>query len=70
MVCMATGGPEKYTGRSMKDAHKNLAINEAQWNAMAADFKKVLDNFKVPEAEQKELFDIVGTTKADIVVAK
>jgi hemoglobin len=70
MVCMATGGPEKYTGRSMKDAHKNLAINEAQWNAMAADFKRVLDKFKVPEAEQKELFDIVGTTKADIVVAK
>jgi len=27
---------------------------------MAAEFKKSLDKFKVPEAEQKELFDIVG----------
>ncbi len=33
-------------------------------------FKKSLDKFKVPAAEQKELFDIVGTTKADIIVRK
>ena len=32
--------------------------------------QKSLDKFKVPAAEQKELFDIVGTTKADIVVRK
>jgi len=35
---------------------------------MAAEFKKSLDKFKVPAAEQKELFEIVGKTKADIVV--
>jgi hemoglobin len=29
-----------------------------------------LEKFKVPATEQKELFDIVGTTKADIVVRK
>ena len=34
------------------------------------EFKKSLDKFKVPAAEQKELFDIVGTTKTDIVVRK
>ena len=32
--------------------------------------QKSLDKFKVPAAEQKELFDIVGTTKADIVTGK
>jgi hemoglobin len=37
---------------------------------MAAEFKKFLDKFKVPAAEQKELFDIVGKTKADIVARK
>ena len=37
--------------------------------AMGADFKKVLDKFKVPEREQKELFAIVETTKGDIVIS-
>lgn len=69
LVCQVTGGPEKYTGRSMKDAHAHLNITETEWAAMAADFKATLDKFGVPEKEQQEIFDIVGTTKGDIVVA-
>ena len=68
MVCMATGGPCKYSGRSMKDSHKHLNISGKEWDAMAADFKMSLDKFKVPEKEQSELFAIVGTTKKDIVM--
>jgi hemoglobin len=67
MVCEATGGPEKYSGRAMKETHAHLGITEAEWQAMAADFKTTLDKFGVPPAEQDELFAIVGTTKADIV---
>ena len=67
MVCQATGGPEVYTGRSMKTAHAHLNISEREWQAMAADFKVTLDKFAVPEPEQQELFAIVETTKADIV---
>lgn len=70
LVCQVTGGPQRYTGRSMKEAHKNLNITEKEWQAMAADFKKTLDKFKVPEKEQKELFAIVGSTKKDIVASK
>ncbi len=69
LVCQSAGGPEKYTGRGMKESHRHLNITEKEWQAMAADFKKVLDKFKVPEAEQKELFAIVETTKKDIVMA-
>ena len=69
LVCQVTGGPQQYTGRSMKEAHKHLNITEEQWQAMAADFKQTLDHFKVPEKEQNELFTIIGTTKADIVMA-
>jgi hemoglobin len=68
LVCQVTGGPCKYVGRGMKESHAHLNIHEKEWQAMAAEFKKSLDKFKVPEAEQKELFDIVGTTKGDIVV--
>ena len=67
LMCQVTGGPEKYTGRDMKEMHANLKISEKEWDAMAADFKATLDKFKVPEKEQAELFEIVGSTKGDIV---
>jgi len=68
LVCEVTGGPEKYAGRSMKEAHHHLNITEKEWQAMAADFKKSLDKFAVPDTEQKELFAIVESTKSDIVI--
>jgi hemoglobin len=68
MVCQASGGSEKYTGRGMKESHQHLNITEKEWQAMLADFKKVLDKFKVPEQEQKELIAIVESTKKDIVL--
>ncbi|MCZ6776779.1 MAG: group 1 truncated hemoglobin [Ignavibacteria bacterium] len=68
MVCQATGGPQKYTGRSMKDSHKHLNITEREWEAMIADFKITLDKFKVPEKEQNELIKILESTKKDIVM--
>lgn len=70
IVCQATGGPQVYTGRSMKESHQHLQITEGEWQAMAAEFKKSLDKFKVPDREQKELFAIVESTKKDIVVTR
>jgi hemoglobin len=70
LVSQVTGGPEKYAGRSMKEAHQHLNITEKEWKAMSADFKKALDKYKVPEREQKELIAIVEGTKKDIVIAK
>jgi hemoglobin len=67
-VCMATGGPCKYTGMDMNTSHAGFKITEKEWAALAADFKATLDAFKVPDAEQKELFAIVESTKGDIVV--
>jgi hemoglobin len=67
LVCEVTGGPCRYTGRSMKESHAKLNINDAQWNAMVADFRKTLDTFKVPSREQEQLIGIVGRTKEDIV---
>ncbi len=67
LVCEATGGPCKDTGRAMKESHQHLNITEAQWLAMVVDFQKTLDKFKVPSREQEELIAIVGSTKKDIV---
>ncbi|MBI5474769.1 MAG: group 1 truncated hemoglobin [Ignavibacteriae bacterium] len=70
MVCMATGGPCKYTGRSMKESHKHLNITEKEWDALVVNFKESLAKFNVPEKEQNELLTIVGSTKGDIVTVK
>ncbi|HSC26426.1 MAG TPA: group 1 truncated hemoglobin [Vicinamibacterales bacterium] len=67
LVCEVTGGPCKYSGRTMKDAHERLNITEAQWQAMVSDFRKTLDKFKVPPQDQAELVTIVESTKKDIV---
>jgi hypothetical protein len=34
------------------------------------DFRQTLEKFKVPAAEQSELFTIVDSTKKDIVLSK
>jgi len=67
LVCEATGGPCKYTGRAMKESHQKLNITEGEWQAMVVDLRRTLDKFKVPAREQEELIIIVGSTKKDIV---
>jgi hemoglobin len=68
MVCWATGGPQKYTGRSMKESHQHLMITAAEWEAFLDDLQKTLDRFAVPAAEQAEIKAIVASTRGDIVV--
>src|SRR6266581_4416520 len=48
MVCWATGGPQKYTGKSMADSHAQLKITAAEWDAFLDDFGQTLDQFAVP----------------------
>ncbi|MBI3301845.1 MAG: group 1 truncated hemoglobin [Deltaproteobacteria bacterium] len=69
MVCWATGGPQHYTGRSMRDSHAHLSITEDELQAFMADFDATLDRFDVPQREREELIALVESTKGDIVVA-
>jgi hemoglobin len=68
MVCGATGGPQRYTGRTMKDSHQALMITADEWQAFLDDFQQTMDKFGVPQTEQDELKAIVDSTRADIVV--
>jgi hemoglobin len=69
MVCWATGGPQKYTGKSMFDSHAHLKITSQEWAAFLDDFQQTLNKFAVPADEQAELKAIVNSTRSDIVVA-
>ena len=68
MVCWAAGGPQKYTGRSMSESHKEMKITAPEWEAFMDDLQQTLDKFGVPAQEQGELKAIVESTRADIVV--
>src|SRR6266446_165843 len=67
MVCWATGGPQKYTGKSMAESHKDLKITSKEWESFLDDFQQTLDKFAVSTEEQAELKAIIDTTRADIV---
>jgi hemoglobin len=66
----ATGGPDRYTGKNMKDAHKGLDITNADFDALVADLVKALDKNHVPAKEQDELKALLGPLRADVVERK
>jgi hemoglobin len=66
-VCEASGGPCKYTGASMRDAHTGMKITDAEFGALVEDLVKSLDKFKVPAKEKNELLGALGGMKGDIV---
>jgi hemoglobin len=66
-VAEAAGGPQRYTGRSMEDTHRDLLITEDEWDAFVDDFNQTLDKFEVPQQERLELLAIIGSTKEAIV---
>lgn len=66
-ICEASGGPCKYTGRSMKEAHMGMGASTADFNALVEDLVGALDQFKVGEKEKNELLSVLGPMKTDIV---
>lgn len=68
-LCWAAGGPQQYTGRSMRDSHIHLDITPAEWLAFLDDLQQTLSRFGVPAQEQQEIFAIVNSTRGDIVAS-
>jgi hemoglobin len=69
MVCWATGGPQQYTGKNMRESHEHLAITADEWQVFLEDLQSSLERFQVPPAEREELFAIVESTRGDIVIS-
>jgi hemoglobin len=67
LLAWATGGPQQYTGRSMRDAHAHLRITEAEWQAFVADAQASLTACAVPAAAQEALCTLVSRLKPEIV---
>src|SRR5437764_12483617 len=68
MLAEAAGGPQRYTGRSMEDSHRDLLIRNDEWEAFMDDLNQSLDQFAVPQQEKSEVIAIVESTRSAIVV--
>ena len=66
-ICEATGGPCKYTGKTMVEAHRAMNISDAEFNALVEDLVKTLDTFKVGAQEKTELLTALGGMRKDVV---
>lgn len=64
-----TGGPEKYSGRTMKAAHATMRVQKVHFDALMEDLGKALDSQKVPEKERGELLALLNPLSSDIVTA-
>ena len=69
-ICQGSGGPCKYKGKSMKEAHRGMGVSGADFAALVEDLQKSLNKFKVPAKEQGELLAILGPMRKDIVEKK
>jgi hemoglobin len=68
LVCMATGGPCKYSGRDMTTAHAGMDLVDDEFGALVENLQGTLDKFKVPAKEQGELLGAIGPLKSQVVV--
>jgi hemoglobin len=67
LACMVMGGPQQYTGRSLREAHQHLRISQREWQELIAIFRDSMDSFNVPQKEQNEVIAIIESTKGDII---
>ena len=62
-----SGGQVQYTGRSMRDAHRGMNINETEYLAAIDDIMAVLRKQQIDEQTQKDVLAIAFALKGDIL---
>jgi hemoglobin len=63
----ATGGPQKYTGKNMKDAHKGMEITNKDFDALAGDLAKSFDKNKVSKDDKDAILKVLEGMRKDVV---
>jgi hemoglobin len=66
-ICAGSGGPCRYEGRSMREAHRGLNIRNRDFDALVQDLVISLNKFRVGPREQRELLALLGPMRRDVV---
>jgi hemoglobin len=62
-----SGGPQPYTGRTMREAHRGMNISATEYVAALDDILTVLRKHDIDEQTQHEVLAIAYSLKSDIV---
>jgi hemoglobin len=72
-VCEVAGGPQHYsatkpgaTSLGLEEAHRKLKISPTEFDEVAAELGRTLDQFKVPEREKGEVLDAFAAHKGEV----
>ena len=63
----ATGGPEKYDCKSMKEAHQGLGISKKDFDDLVGHLSDALVAAKLPSPDVDKVLGVLGPLSADIV---
>lgn len=66
-ICVVSGGPCTYRGKTMKLIHDGLDINDAMFNAMVEDLQEAMDRSGVAYATQNKLLARLAPMHKDVV---
>ena len=62
-ICQATGGPFKYSGKDMHEAHEDLHITSDEFDEVGVEIAAALDHVGVPEREKAEVLAAIVARK-------
>ena len=66
-LTMAFGGPNNYTGKDMREAHKHMSLTEDHFNAVAENLVGTLQELNVGQAEIDEIVAVAVSVKDDVL---
>ena len=61
------GGPNDYTGKDMREAHKHMNLTEEHFGAVAECLVGTLQELSVPQAIIDEIIGVCLTVKDDVL---
>lgn len=66
-LTMVFGGPNNYTGKDMREAHKHMSLTEEHFNAVAENLVGTLKELGVAEEDINAIVAIALSVKDDVL---
>ena len=66
-IAAMVGGPIKYTGLPLEEAHDRFNMTQAEFAEVGSEIVKALQFYQVPQADIDQLVCIYGTSMRDVV---
>jgi hemoglobin len=66
-LCQGTGGPCKYTGLTMEEAHSGLKITSKEFDQFVEDLNRAMANAGLNKQQQGRLLAVLGPMKPQVI---